>query len=83
MVRGIRYLGGNFESLAGKVTIERIDKPGRTTSPSLGLIYIRNSTTEIEWAVVHEFGHMLTYNNPASIVYFMDELGSSCTFSFR
>ena len=78
-LRGVRYLGGDFNSLVGNIVIERIDETGEAVTPSKGLILLRNkSKTPRFFTIVHELGHILTYQQPKSMEFFMTELGSTC-----
>jgi hypothetical protein len=79
MIRGIRHLGGDLRSLAGSATIQR---ESGTLPSALGNVInyrVDNASQRYRlYAVIHEMGHVITYNQPATMTYFMSELGSVC-----
>ena len=81
---GINYLGGDFSSVVGKVTIKRVPQKGASNVPSKGVMNLANdwATDPNGWSrvktIVHEMGHIITHNQPLTMSYFMFELGTHC-----
>lgn len=76
---GVEYLGGNFLSLIGPVTIRRELSDKRSTAQGK-VINLRNTSNEPYrlYVLVHELGHILKNNNPGAQEYYMREVGSIC-----
>lgn len=81
---GLDYLRGDFSSLVGRLTIKHMNDNGASTVPMRGQMRLTNmwSNDPNGWSrvnvVIHEMGHIITYNQPLTMSYFMTELGAFC-----
>ena len=78
MVGGIDFLGGNFKSTAGPVTIRRATSSHVSTTKG-HTITVRDTTSQEYrlYMLVHEMGHIVR-NHTQSTNYFKEELGVRC-----
>ncbi len=82
MSAGIHFLGGHFNSLVGPVTIVR-EKGGRSTTDDAnpGLVHYQVDKAQRDYKIyvaIHEMGHVTMFNNPLTLAYFMNKLGTQC-----
>jgi len=78
---GIEVLGGNYYSLVGSVSFQRLDEDNTSTTTG-NLIKLRNHINNSQnvraRTITHEIGHVIINVDGVTLSYFMEELGTTC-----